>query len=67
MPDRPEIFVIGASADTEAEYGCRSDRPVSILHMCDGEIYAVEGAETIASARAALLADDVLPAQIESL
>ncbi len=60
----PETFIIGQSEDCEAEYGFRADAAVSLLSMCNDEIYCVEGFATIADATASLKNDDVAPSQI---
>jgi len=52
-----EHFVIGMSEDVEAEYGQRADAPVTLLSICEGEIYCVEGFKTISGAKDQLLAE----------
>jgi hypothetical protein len=62
-----ERFVVGMSEDTEAEYGFRSDKAVSLLTMFEGECFVVEGFDSIEAARADLKANGVPGAQIEVL
>jgi hypothetical protein len=62
-----ELFVVGDSEDTEAEYGSRSDAPFTLLSIFADEVYCVEGFKTLAAAKAALKSDDVPSSQITYL
>ena len=59
-----ELFIVGESEATEAEYGFRSDSPVTILSMYDNEIYCTEGYSSFEAAKASLKADQVPSNQI---
>lgn len=62
-----ERFIVGMSEDTEAEYGFRSDRPVSLLTMVEDDVLVVEGFASLEAARADLKANAVPSAMIEWL
>lgn len=63
----PDTFIIADSDATEAEYGCRSDSPVTVLQFYNDEIANWFGFSTIAAAKATLIADGNVAAQISYL
>lgn len=66
-PETLNRIIIGTAEDVEAEYGYTNywGLPVTVVHLWNGEVQGVDGAETIKAARA--LYADVPASQVEYL
>lgn len=63
-----ETFIIGASEDTEAEYGSRSDLSAfTVIGIYNGEIFTVYGANSLKEAKAELIENGAEASQISYL